>query len=471
MDAVSDKTAGKTPGRPLRVLIACPYGYPLFNPLCNGAFGGSEVRMSIIAKWLAAMPSFETHMLVFDHGQDFEVRAGVMLHPWVGGPFQEDTLPSAQEDWKAWTFKTLRRLDSALDGFFGKLRSFGKNRLPAPLWWAGKFVYFFIYLALRGAKKVLERIFRSDFHVFKRRIGPHVVDLKALDIYEEVDADVYIAHGNSEISADMAFFCKKAKKRMLMFSGSDIDVDPVSGVDPWGRCSLYGIPDALREYTIENMYACAVQTERQREMLKANFGKDAVVIRNPMDLSRAFPLAPTYALWIGKSDRNKNPALFLDLAASLPEHRFTIVMNRSDAAMHERLKSRMASMPNVEFVEYVEFDKVESLFSKALVLVNTSAFEGLPNTFLQAAKYEVPILSLNVDPDRMLSAGGCGFCANGDMPALQTRLAGLLRDRAARDALGRKAFEYVRSHHEKGSICAQYAEFITRAARKKRRIF
>ena len=63
-------------------------------------------------------------------------------------------------------------------------------------------------------------------------------------------------------------------------------------------------------------------------------------------------------------------------------------------------------------------EEVTRLLQQSRMLLNTSDAEGFPNTFLQAAQLGVPIVSLHVDPERMLAEYDCGFCADGDRAAL-----------------------------------------------------
>ena len=84
-------------------------------------------------------------------------------------------------------------------------------------------------------------------------------------------------------------------------------------------------------------------------------------------------------------------------------------MNDDCREVGERLRRDLPK--NVTLERHVPLDEIESRFATSTVLINTSDSEGFPNTFLQAAKFATPILSLNVDPDGMLSRKGCGELA------------------------------------------------------------
>ena len=54
-------------------------------------------------------------------------------------------------------------------------------------------------------------------------------------------------------------------------------------------------------------------------------------------------------------------------------------------------------------------DETNREISQAHVLVNTSLYEGFPNTFIQAWLRAVPTISLNVDPDGVIEGRAWDF--------------------------------------------------------------
>jgi glycosyltransferase involved in cell wall biosynthesis len=291
------------------------------------------------------------------------------------------------------------------------------------------------------------------------RIGPSIVSRAVARMYDAVDADIYVLPGNNAMAAELAMFCNKRGKKYVMLAGSDMDFNPEIKTRP-RQCDSYGVPGYMMLYALQNAHAFIVQSERQADLLHCHFGKRAIVVHNPIDIKPVFPKfkTPQDILWVGKSDKVKRPDLALDLAATFPGDSFTLVMSLSDQAVYERCFQRAEVLGNIRMFHFVPFNEIERYFAGARLLLNTSVFEGFPNAFLQAAKYGVPIVSLQVDPCGMLSSHGCGFSCGGSVEKMRDAIQGLLADDRLYAEKSANCLRYVREFHDKDKIAVQYED-------------
>lgn len=223
-----------------------------------------------------------------------------------------------------------------------------------------------------------------------------------------LDADVIACFGVHDPTARVVAATQRTAARSVLFltSSEDVGLDNVE----WTRKQRRHRRD--HHFAIRHADAIVVQTEYQQRKLREHFGRTSVLIRNPIELNtRAEPSeVDPGVLWIGRADRDSKRAdLCLLVARQCPGIKFTMVMNDSSPTVFEELARDLP--PNVSLVPHVPLPRIESMFPRAELLLNTSNSEGFPNTFLQAAKYGVPILSRCVDPDGMLTQHGCGLVA------------------------------------------------------------
>lgn len=119
--------------------------------------------------------------------------------------------------------------------------------------------------------------------------------------------------------------------------------------------------------------------------------------------------------FVGRLDRRKKPEVFFDLVERFPEVRFIAAGASNDPAWDRYLRDRYESLPNLEmrgFVDQFRTTELSDILSRSWIIVNTSAREGLPNSFLEAAAHRCAILSA-VDPDDFASRFGW-HADNGD---------------------------------------------------------
>jgi len=112
--------------------------------------------------------------------------------------------------------------------------------------------------------------------------------------------------------------------------------------------------------------------------------------------------------FVSRWDRRKRPHLFFELAKKFPDVRFLAAGQSRDKNWESFLRSEYGPLANVHiygFVDQFENDTISEILGKSWILVNTSAREGLPNAFVEAAVHRCAILS-EQDPDGFASNFG-----------------------------------------------------------------
>ncbi|MEN9469226.1 MAG: hypothetical protein RL630_959, partial [Verrucomicrobiota bacterium] len=155
-------------------------------------------------------------------------------------------------------------------------------------------------------------------------------------------------------------------------------------------------------------------TEHQRALF-AKRGWSCGMYRN-LILPRAFEYGGAKTmdfLWVSRCQPVKRPHLYLDLVEALPERSFQMVCPREDVVLWESVAARAAGMPNLRFIEKVPYHEIQAHYDVARVFVNTSEWEGWPNSFIQAGLGGAALLSLDVNPDGIFEQFGLGRFAGG----------------------------------------------------------
>ncbi len=256
-------------------------------------------------------------------------------------------------------------------------------------------------------------------------------------------SDVVICRAAGPEVGVCAFWARLLKKKMIYSIAHDRDVDSSRFKGFFGKVFEYGFKRA------DHLVA---QSLRQVEILKEYSNKD---VENVSIIKNSFPVQrrkndkeKEYILWVGRAVEFKRPELFISLAKLFPDEKFLMVMAKGGRPeLWQQTKDEAQKAKNLEMVPDVAFNEVEDYFAKAKIFINTSEAEGFPNTFLQAAFFKAPILSLDVDPDSFLSKSGCGLCAKGNMDKLEDQLENLLDDEQVRQKTCDKCEEYLLSEH------------------------
>lgn len=410
----------------VKVCFVALNAYPAIEPRVSGSFGGIETRSWMFAKALAKNAEFEVQFLVRHTGKLRTDRYdNVNLHCWVD-PYHNIRTSLVSRLNRSSHFPWLRLQQPKLSDAF--------------------------YLPLLAVMKLM-----------KRRTSPCTPEPRL----EDNETDVLLTFGAQSHSASVIASAQEKGIPSILFLGSDSDLDEnyLPGND---YVSAYGDSADVCYWVIQNADKILCQTQFQRDRLKNVFGRDSELIKNPIDVEswdrrtendldqEIYSEVDRYALWVGRADPvHKRPQDLIELAKICPEIPFLVIMNKRDDVLEADLKNNAPA--NVKFVEKIPFESMLTVFSKAFAFVNTSALEGFPNTFLQAAVSRVPIVSLNVE-EEFLANANAGFFAAGSIDKAAEQLRSIW-NKTAPDCDGR---DYVVEHHD----LKQQAELLASAIKR-----
>jgi glycosyltransferase involved in cell wall biosynthesis len=212
---------------------------------------------------------------------------------------------------------------------------------------------------------------------------------------------------------------------------------------PWAA-----LEDAASRRAIRMAHVCVNQTEIQSEALQRNYGRRGLIIpsAHPERPHRLKSSAPGMVLWAATLAPGKRPERFVDLARDLSylkDWEFVLVGGTPDRQYLTNLEAASKGLSNLRLAGAVPFNQIGDYFDRASIFVCTSDHEGLPNTYVQAWLAGAPVVSLNVDPDHLLSRQRLGCCANGNVNEFHAAVLRLIEQRAARDDISARARTYA----------------------------
>lgn len=288
------------------------------------------------------------------------------------------------------------------------------------------------------------------------RSYPRLGFSEGIALFRDVDADIYHSHEPS-LGGWLAMLAAPHRKHIVT------NQDPRFLRDWWieFRHPTYSALQVLKTAAYyENPLTRRFVRSAHKVMVPAFFLKDVVAKKyeladepifmpTPIRMAQSVSKAegPT-ACYVGRMDRRKRPEAFLKLAAKFPDVRFICVGEAQDRNYDDYLRRKYSGQPNLEFTGFIDQfrdSRVSDILAKSWVLINTSAREGLPNTYMEAAAHRCAILSA-VDPDGFASRFGFHVPDGNFEAGLGTLLTGHFWRRQ-----GDAGFDYVNATYEVGT--------------------
>jgi glycosyltransferase involved in cell wall biosynthesis len=264
---------------------------------------------------------------------------------------------------------------------------------------------------------------------------------------KRADADIYYHNCAEYVTGQVALWAARHGRRFIYSVASD----PGCHSD---LPTLKTIRERVLYRTgLRKADAVIAQSQIQKGLLKTNFHIDASVLPMPCETLPEAEGEPDESdrpriLWIGRLAPVKQAELAIALAKECPTYDFDIVgPDGTDEGYVQGLRDQSAGLENVHWIGPVDFTRVRAFYERSTTLLCTSAFEGFPNTFLEAWSCGCPVVS-TVDPDNVIADNNLGRFVGPDSD-LATQLRQLVENDEQRSTAASNCRDFFASLHEK----------------------
>lgn len=292
-----------------------------------------------------------------------------------------------------------------------------------------------------------------------RRYGFFFDVLSLLKLLYQIQPDVIYQRVGCAYTGIAAYHARRNNCRMVWHIACDNDVLPFQERLSIRSINHY-IDKKILEYGITSSHQIIAQTNQQGKYLKKHYGRTpTAVIHNfhPMPRENNKKTNPVKIVWVANFKYLKQPEYFITLARDL-----SVLGEKAECIMigapaHSALNWQRSLENEIDKVEHLTYlgprplEEVNSILAKAHILVNTSLYEGFPNTFIQAWMRKVPVVSLHVNPDRVFDKHSIGFFS-GTYEKMLEGVVELIKNPALRDEMGERAQVYAFERHSEKNI-------------------
>ncbi len=289
---------------------------------------------------------------------------------------------------------------------------------------------------------------------FKFENNPITKLIKLFNALIAANSDLYIFQSASGGIFPAVFYVKYFLRKKIMYmvtSAEESSFEKLSVME--GKFTA-----ASMHFTFKTVHAIGVQTTDQATdfMNFRNIKVDFVlpnIYRFTIPETEILEKKGKYVLWVGKSFTWKQPEVVFEMAKSFPNIQFKMISAKStDVAYHATLLNESKQCANLEFIEFVEPDKILKYYLEASIYIITSKSEGgIPYTLMEAMEAACAICSLNINPEGIFSDGTIGLYAE-TISQFKANLNHLWNRSDEATTMGIRARNYLIRKHDKTSV-------------------
>lgn len=265
---------------------------------------------------------------------------------------------------------------------------------------------------------------------------------KVMEKLNKIQPDIIYHRNLSTFALAAVSFCKKNNCKSFLHLAHEKDTQ-IDKINLNKKILSNTIHKYGKKYIIKNINKIIGQAKYQDTLLQKKFDRNCdLIIENmhPYPEEEIDKTDKITILWIANFKEWKQPEKFINLAKEFENKNvsFKMIGRSSKDERTIKLINEIDSINNLSYLGERPIKEVNQLLAKSHIFINTSLSEGFPNTFIQAWMREVPVISLNVNPDDILNKEKIGFCS-GEDNQLKEDLKKLIKNKELRESMGEKA--------------------------------
>jgi glycosyltransferase involved in cell wall biosynthesis len=291
-------------------------------------------------------------------------------------------------------------------------------------------------------------------------IGRVMESIRVWRALRAADGRVIVARAGNPAVGITALFAKLHRRRFIFSSANNFDfVAP--RISNWWSRAVYGLGVRLADVVV-------VQSEDQRKLAEQAFPSLRRIEHIPSFVD-SVPHSEDHGeralmfLWIGRAAPEKRPLRYLELARALPEAQFAMIpVPEGGVEGVNGIRAAAEGIPNLQLLEPLPHAELMRLVGRAVAVVNTSNAEGMPNVFLEAWARGIPVLTLQFDPDGVVSRQTLGVAAEGSWDRFVAGARELWEGRSRVSDVSRSTREYIDAVHSTEVVGERWSGLIDR---------
>jgi glycosyltransferase involved in cell wall biosynthesis len=162
-----------------------------------------------------------------------------------------------------------------------------------------------------------------------------------------------------------------------------------------------------------------------------------------IDIS-ALGIGKDYLLYAGNFKKHKGIDTLIDAYSALKDPPQLVLVGKSADADGDLIE-RIFSVPGIRVLGFAEGNLLQRLFSRAMLFVFPSLYEGFGYPPLEAMSCGTPVLSSDAPALREILGDGVEFFQRGNAESLREKLEKLIGDSSRRAELSKRGMEHARS--------------------------